>query len=133
MEEADWDSGEYEDVDKDEMDSFGRGRFRSESEVQGEKDMDSNRSYNYDDIDEVTEAQPLTPQGSMVRATEDEDMHEGNVQPKGVTYEVEESQENYDDIDASPENTETTAEVHDGPKPAPEGDAAAPKDQIQKD
>ncbi|MEQ2202803.1 hypothetical protein XENOCAPTIV_016192 [Xenoophorus captivus] len=81
MEEADWDSGEYEDVDKDEMESFGRGRFRSESEVQGEKDMDSNRSYNYDDIDEVTEAQPLTPQGSMVRATEDEDMHEGNVKP----------------------------------------------------
>ncbi|MEQ2236246.1 hypothetical protein ILYODFUR_010597 [Ilyodon furcidens] len=129
MEEADWDSGEYEDVDKDEMESFGHGRgFRSESEVQGEKDMDSNRSYNYDDIDEVTEAQPLTPQGSMVRATEDEDMHED-----GVTYEVEDSQENYDDIDANPEDTETTAEVHDGPKPAPEGDAAAPKDQIQKD
>lgn len=48
-----------------------------------------------------------------------------------VTYEVEESQENYDDIDASPEDTETTAEVHDGPRPAPEGDAGVPKEQAQ--
>ncbi|KAM4570532.1 scavenger receptor cysteine-rich type 1 protein M130 [Fundulus diaphanus] len=136
MEEADWDSGEYEEVDKsDELGSFTRGRFRSESEVPGERDGESNRSYNYDDIDEVTEAQPLTPQGSMARAAKGKDMDKGVIKPsdEGVTYEVEDSQENYDDIDASPENAETTAEVHDGPRPAPEGDAEAPRDQVQKD
>ncbi|XP_035997301.1 deleted in malignant brain tumors 1 protein [Fundulus heteroclitus] len=134
MEEADWDSGEYEEVDKsDELGSFNRGRFRSESE--GERDGESKRSYNYDDIDEVTEAQPLTLQGSMTRADEDKDMDKGVIKPsdEGVTYEVEDSQENYDDIDASPENAETTAEVHEGPRPAPEGDAEAPRDQVQKD
>lgn len=136
MEEADWDSGEYEDVNKsDETGSFNRGRFRSESDFQGERDVESNRSYNYDDIDEVTEAQPLTPQGSMVRAAKDEDTQEGviNRSDDGVTYEVDDLQENYDDIDASPEKEETTVEVHDGPKPALEDDAATLKDQVQKD
>ncbi|KAM4737900.1 uncharacterized protein FYW61_005212 [Anableps anableps] len=135
MEEVDWDSGDYEDVDKsDEMGSFSRGRFRSDSEMERERDLESNRSYNYDDVDEVTEAQPLTPQGSMVRAAKDEDMQDGIDKPsdEGVTYEVEDSRENYDDIDASPENAKTTAEVHDGPKPASEGDAAAPKDQVHQ-
>ncbi|XP_054904267.1 antigen WC1.1 isoform X2 [Poeciliopsis prolifica] len=71
MEEADWDSGEYEDVDKsDEMGSF--NRFRSDSDVERERDVESNRSYNYDDVDELTEAQPLTSQGSTVRAAEDQ-------------------------------------------------------------
>ncbi|XP_038130233.1 scavenger receptor cysteine-rich type 1 protein M160 [Cyprinodon tularosa] len=127
MEEADWDSGEYEDVDKsDEVDSFRRGRFKSDSEGPGEGDVDSRRSYNYDDIDEVAEDQPLTPQGSVVHATKPD-----KTDKDSVTYEVEESQENYDDIDASPEDTETTAEVHDGPRPAPEGDAGVPKEQAQ--
>ncbi|XP_014865249.1 PREDICTED: scavenger receptor cysteine-rich type 1 protein M130-like isoform X2 [Poecilia mexicana] len=135
MEEADWDSGEYEDVDKsDEMGSFNRGRFRSDSDVEKERDVESNKSYNYDDVDEVTEAQPLTPQGSMVRAAKDQDLQDGVDKPSddGVTYEVEDSQENYDDIDASPENAKTTAEVHDGPKPAPDDDEEGPKDQFQK-
>lgn len=50
-----------------------------------------------------------------------------------MTYEVDDLQENYDDIDASPEKEETTAEVHDGPKPALEGDETALKDQVQKE
>ncbi|XP_023196450.1 scavenger receptor cysteine-rich type 1 protein M130-like isoform X1 [Xiphophorus maculatus] len=132
MEEADWDSGEYEDVDKsDEMGSFNRGRFRSDSDVERRRDVESNRSYNYDDVDEMTEAQPLTPQGSLVRAAKDQDLQHGVDKPSddGVTYEVEDSQENYDDIDASPENAKTTAELHDGPKPAPDGDEEGPKDQ----
>ncbi|XP_043977257.1 scavenger receptor cysteine-rich type 1 protein M130 isoform X1 [Gambusia affinis] len=135
MEEADWDSGEYEDVDKsDEMGSFNRSRFRSDSDVERERDVESNRSYNYDDVDEMTEAQPLTPQGSMVRAAQDQDLQDGADKPSddGVTYEVEDSQENYDDIDASPENAKTMAEVHDGPKPEPDGDEEGTKDQFQK-
>lgn len=132
--------------------------FRSDSDVERERDVESNRSYNYDDVDEMTEAQPLTPQGSVVRAAKDQDLQHGVDKPSdgkfsssvnhnfntlnspgwlpavclwtdGVTYEVEDSQENYDDIDASPENAKTTAELHDGPKPAPDGDEEGPKDQ----
>lgn len=44
----------------------------------------------------------------------------------GVTYEVEDPQESYDDIDASPEITQTKAEVHDSPQPTPESSAVAP-------
>lgn len=129
--------------------------------MERERDVESNRSYNYDDVDEMTEAQPLTPQGSMVRAAQDQDLQDGADKPSdgkfsssvnhnfntlnspgwllavrlwtdGVTYEVEDSQENYDDIDASPENAKTMAEVHDGPKPEPDGDEEGTKDQFQK-
>lgn len=44
----------------------------------------------------------------------------------GVTYEVEDPQENYDDIEAGPEVTETKAEVHNSPKTPPENTAEAP-------
>lgn len=51
----------------------------------------------------------------------------------GVTYEVDDPQENYDDIEASPEITETEAEVHDSPQTTPESIAAAPPEMVQGD
>ncbi|XP_017266705.1 scavenger receptor cysteine-rich type 1 protein M130 [Kryptolebias marmoratus] len=129
--EGEEESGEYEDVDKsDEIERFGGGRFRSESEIKRDKDVESNASFSYDDIDEVTEAVPLTSPGSMDAAPKDKLSNRSN---DGVTYEVDDAQENYDDIDASPEVVQTRAEVHDGPETAPETDAPAPSPAVQQD
>lgn len=49
----------------------------------------------------------------------------------GVTYEVEDPQENYDDIEASPEFIQTKAEVHDVPEPAPESVTVATPGMVQ--
>lgn len=51
----------------------------------------------------------------------------------GVTYEVDDPQENYDDIDVSPEVTQTTAEVHDSLAPTPESNTGAPPEVVQED
>lgn len=51
--------------------------FKSDSEGPGEGDVDSRRSYNYDDIDEMAEDQPLTPQGSVVHATKPDKTDKG--------------------------------------------------------
>ena len=51
----------------------------------------------------------------------------------GVTYEVDDPQENYDDIEACPEITQTEAEVHNSPQTTPEGDAEAPQGLVQGD
>lgn len=50
-----------------------------------------------------------------------------------MTYEVDDPQENYDDIEASPENTQTTAEVHHRPQTTPESVTAAPIGLVQGD
>lgn len=47
-----------------------------------------------------------------------------------MTYEVDEPQENYDDIDTSPEIAQTKAEVYDSPQPTP---AVAPQKSVQAD
>lgn len=52
---------------------------------------------------------------------------------EGVTYEVDDSQENYDDIDASSEAAQTRAEVHDGPQTSQKTDEAALQEPVQKD
>lgn len=44
----------------------------------------------------------------------------------GVTYEVEDPQESYDDIDTIPETAQTTAEVHDSPETPHDLNTAAP-------
>ncbi|XP_061590889.1 antigen WC1.1 [Cololabis saira] len=152
-----YESGEYEDVDKlSEMDDFGRDGFGADSELMGEKDRLSASSLPYDDVDEVTEGQPLTPPRSS-EAPQDEGK-DGKFRPtlklillrgnanhsfflwNGVTYEVEDVQENYDDIDADPgagadadadpgEAPRTTAQVHDAPDPG----AAPPAGRLQED
>lgn len=43
-----------------------------------------------------------------------------------VTYEVEDPQESYDDIDTIPGPTQTTAEVHDSPETSHDLNTAAP-------
>lgn len=50
-----------------------------------------------------------------------------------MTYEVDDPQENYDDIDASPEIAQTKAEVHGSPQLMPESRAAAPQESVQGD
>ncbi|GLD45659.1 scavenger receptor cysteine-rich type 1 protein M130-like protein [Lates japonicus] len=109
--EVEFESGDYEDVTskENEMEALAHGRFRSEAEVMMETDARSTSSFPYDDIDEAAEAQLLTSQA----ATAD-----------GVTYEVDDPQENYDDIEASPEITQTKAEVHNSPVTTPESESA---------
>lgn len=50
-----------------------------------------------------------------------------------MTYEVDDPQENYDDIEASPEITRTVAEVHHSPPTTPESVTAAPLGLVQGD
>ncbi|XP_025757470.1 uncharacterized protein LOC102081748 isoform X1 [Oreochromis niloticus] len=126
--EMEFESGDYEDVmDKDnEMEDFSRGTFfhsgfRSEAEFFSENDGRSVSSLPYDDIDEADEARPLTFPGTTAPAARDVNVHED-----GVTYEVEDTQESYDDIDTVPETAQTTAEVHDSPETQHDLNTAAP-------
>ncbi|XP_041860276.1 scavenger receptor cysteine-rich type 1 protein M130 isoform X2 [Melanotaenia boesemani] len=109
--------------------------FQPEAEFIRDKDVHSISSIPYDDIDEVVESQPLTSQGSIAAGPRDNNMREGvlNLSDDGINYEVDESQENYDDIDACPEVGQTTAEVHEGTRTTPASDAAAFQDRVQKD
>ncbi|XP_035513024.1 scavenger receptor cysteine-rich type 1 protein M130 [Morone saxatilis] len=129
--DLEFDSGDYEDVTNkaNEMEDFSRGRFRSEAEVIMESDARSTSSLPYDDIDEVVETQPLTSQASGDRYIHDGALDQSS---DGVTYEVDDPQENYDDIEAGPEITQTEAEVHDSPQTTPESVTATPPGLMQK-
>ncbi|TDH11092.1 hypothetical protein EPR50_G00080460 [Perca flavescens] len=122
--EVEFESGDYEDVKDNEMEDFNLSRIKSETEVITENDARSTSSFPYDDIDE---AQPLTSQ-----AATDADSR-NNINQDGVTYEVDDPQENYDDIDACPEITQTEAEVHNSPQTTPESEAEAPQGLVQGD
>ncbi|TDH11093.1 hypothetical protein EPR50_G00080470, partial [Perca flavescens] len=122
--EVEFESGDYEDVNDNEMEDFRLGRFKSETEVITENDARSTSSFPYDDIDE---AQPLTSQ-----AATDADSR-NNINQDGVTYEVDDPQENYDDIDAGREIIQTEAEVHNSPQTTPESEAEAPQGLVQGD
>ncbi|XP_070765856.1 scavenger receptor cysteine-rich type 1 protein M130 [Enoplosus armatus] len=119
--EVEFESGEFEDVTSKANEDFGRGYFRSEAEVLMESDAQSNASFPYDDIDEVAEDRPLTSQAAAGGATD------------GVTYEVDDPQENYDDIEASPEIAQTEVDVHGSPQTTPENVAAAPPGLVRRD
>ncbi|XP_069564442.1 scavenger receptor cysteine-rich type 1 protein M130 [Brachyistius frenatus] len=128
--EVEFESGDYEDVvnKSNEMDDFSHDRFKSEAELITENDVPSTSSLPlYDDIDEMMETQPLTSPGAAVAAGDDY-MHED-----GVTYEVDELQDNYDDIDAEPEITQTEAEVHENSRTSAQSAAAAPPDLVEGD
>ncbi|XP_035863944.1 scavenger receptor cysteine-rich type 1 protein M160-like [Sander lucioperca] len=129
--EVEFESGDYEDVKDNEMEDFSLSRFKSETEVITENDAQSTSSFPYDDIDE---AQPLTAQAATDADSRD-DIKEGDPDEStdGVTYEVEDPQENYDDIEAYPEITQTEAEVHNSPQTTPESDAKAPQGLVQGD
>ncbi|XP_044065919.1 scavenger receptor cysteine-rich type 1 protein M160-like [Siniperca chuatsi] len=135
--EVEFESGDYEDVtnEANELEDFVHGRFRSDAEVIMESDERSNASFSYDDIDEAAKARPLTSQAATAGAAGDNYIHERtlDLSTDGVTYEVDDPQENYDDIEASPEMTQTKAEVHDSPQTAPESAAAAPPGLVQAD
>ncbi|TMS16568.1 Scavenger receptor cysteine-rich type 1 protein M160, partial [Larimichthys crocea] len=120
--EVESESGEYEPVtNENEMDVFSNGRFRSEAEVITENDA---KSISYDDVGEAAESQPLTSPAVPAGTSGDSFFD-------GVTYEVEDPQENYDDIEASPEFIQTKAEVHDVPEPAPESVTVATPGMVQ--
>ncbi|TKS77042.1 Scavenger receptor cysteine-rich type 1 protein M160 CD163 antigen-like 1 [Collichthys lucidus] len=121
--EVESESGEYEPVtNENEMDVFSNGRFRSESEVITENDA---KSISYDDVGEAAESQPLTSPTVPAGTSQRDSFFDG------VTYEVEDPQENYDDIEASPEFIQTKAEVHDVPEPAPESVTVATPGMVQ--
>nr|XP_043895017.1 scavenger receptor cysteine-rich type 1 protein M160 isoform X2 [Solea senegalensis] len=114
--EIQFESGDYEEVSKN--DDVEDSRVRSEAEVAvTENDPHSSSSFHYDDIDEAEEAQPLTS-----HHTQDT-----------VTYEVDDLGENYDDIEAAPEISKTTAEVHRSPNPSGVGGAVAPPGTEQEE
>ncbi|KAM7404253.1 hypothetical protein PAMP_011619 [Pampus punctatissimus] len=130
---VEFESGEYADVSSrtNEMDDFSRGRFRSEAGFFTEHEARSTSSFPYDDIDEVEEALPLTAQAYAAGASGGGDIPESAFDQNGVTYEVDDPLENYDDIEADPVITQTQAEVHSDPKNTPEGNAGAPPGLVQ--
>uniref|UniRef100_UPI0037E72D19 scavenger receptor cysteine-rich type 1 protein M130 n=1 Tax=Semicossyphus pulcher TaxID=241346 RepID=UPI0037E72D19 len=118
--EEEFESGDYEDVHNKAIDveDFSRSRFRPEAEVIMESDARSTSSFPYDDIDEaVFETQPLTSQPATAVASEVNYILESalNESADGAAYEVDDPRENYDDIEAGSEITQTQAEVHKDP------------------
>nr|XP_040050187.1 scavenger receptor cysteine-rich type 1 protein M130 isoform X2 [Gasterosteus aculeatus aculeatus] len=115
-------SFEYDDIDEVAVvqpltsgaDTAGASGFRSETEVFAGNDAGSTSSFAYDDIDEVAVVQPLTSQADTTGASD------------GVTFEVYDQEENYDDVEACSGIIQTEAEIHAATQPATESDAAAP-------
>ncbi|XP_058498234.1 scavenger receptor cysteine-rich type 1 protein M160 [Solea solea] len=111
--EIQFESGDYEEVSKNDDEEDSRVRYEAEVAV-AENDPHSS----YDDIDEAEKAQPLTSHPT---------------QADTVTYEVDDLGENYDDIEAAPEISQTTAEVHRSPNPSGVGGAVAPPGTEQEE
>ncbi|XP_032375668.1 scavenger receptor cysteine-rich type 1 protein M160 [Etheostoma spectabile] len=122
--EVAFESGDYEDVKDNEMEALNRSRFESETKVITENDLQSTSSFHYDDIDDT----PLTSQAAT-------DINKGDPSEStdGVTYEVDDPQENYDDIEACPGITQTEAEVHNSTQTTPESDAEVPQGLVEGD
>ncbi|KAM8862387.1 scavenger receptor cysteine-rich type 1 protein M130 [Spinachia spinachia] len=97
-----------------EMEELNHTRIRSETQAFTGNDASSTSSFAYDDIDEVAVVQPLTSLADTAKASD------------GATYEVDDSEENYDDIEACSEIPQTEAEIHDVTRTAAESDAATP-------
>ncbi|KAM8754641.1 scavenger receptor cysteine-rich type 1 protein M130 [Acanthopagrus schlegelii] len=127
-EEVEFESGDYEDVTgkANEMEALSQGKFGPNSDIIVESDGRSNTSLPYDDIDEAVEAQ--TSPAATAAASGDTFFHEAAVDQStdGVTYEVDDPQESYDDIEASPEISQIKAEVHSSPQTTPESAGVAP-------
>lgn len=134
-EEVEFESGDYEDVKgkSNEMEALSQGMFRPNSDIIMESDGRSNTSLPYDDIDEAVEAQ--TSPAATAAASGDKFFREGALDQSsdGVTYEVDDPQENYDDIEAGPEISQIKAEVHNSPQTTPESVAVAPSGLVRGD
>ncbi|KAM9350289.1 scavenger receptor cysteine-rich type 1 protein M130 [Symphorus nematophorus] len=131
--EVEFESGDYEDVTtkSNEMEAFGHGRFRPDAEVITESDARSNSSFPYDDIDETVETLPLTSPAATSAGASEDNFGALDQSGDGVTYEVDDPQESYDDIEPGPEVTQTKAEVHASPETTPASIPAAPPGPVQ--
>ncbi|XP_034733491.1 antigen WC1.1 [Etheostoma cragini] len=128
--EVAFESGDYEDVKDNEMEDLSLSRFKSEAKVIMENDLQSTSSFHYDDIDDT----PLTAQAATDADLRDYiNKGDPNESTDGVTYEVEDPQENYDDIEACPEITQTEAEVHNSTQTTLESVAEAPQGLVEGD
>ncbi|XP_060912936.1 scavenger receptor cysteine-rich type 1 protein M160 [Labrus mixtus] len=117
MEEVEFESGDYEDVNSKANEMEDLSRLRPEAEIITEGDAQSLPSLPYDDVDvneALLEARPLTSQASFAVVSGDNLTFEDQ-----VAYEVDDPQENYDDIEHSPKIAQTKAAVHDGPQTTP--------------
>ncbi|RVE70200.1 hypothetical protein OJAV_G00062080 [Oryzias javanicus] len=121
--EDDLDSEMYEDIHKsDDMEEdFTQKRFSAETEFVRSGRAQSSSSLQYDDVDEVNEAHPLTPKGSTSASSR------GNFD--GAAYEVEDEPENYDDVEDISANVQTTVDIHDQLQVMPESSTAPPEGQ----
>ncbi|XP_029291818.1 scavenger receptor cysteine-rich type 1 protein M160 [Cottoperca gobio] len=129
--EVEFESGDYDDVmeKSNEMEDRSQASFREEVEVKS-------TSFNsYNNMDDVAETEPLTGQAATFAASGGNYVDEVPLDhiSDGVTYEVDDPQENYDDIEAFPAITQTEAEVHDSPQVTPESDAAEPVGLVEGD
>nr|XP_020490943.1 scavenger receptor cysteine-rich type 1 protein M130-like isoform X1 [Labrus bergylta] len=117
MEEVEFESGDYEDVNTKANEMEDLRRLRPEAELITEGDAQSLPSLSYDDVDvneALFEARPLTSQASFAVVSGDNLTFEDQ-----VAYEVDDPQENYDDIEHSPKIPQTKATVHDGSRTTP--------------
>ncbi|XP_034551085.1 scavenger receptor cysteine-rich type 1 protein M160 [Notolabrus celidotus] len=129
--ESEFESSEYEAIKrkKNEQEHFGQSGFRPEGGVMMESDARSSASFSYDDIEEAAvETQPLTSEAINAGSSGDAFIPEGALPHSRdeVMYEVDDPGENYDDIEASPDVTETKAEVHSSSGTTPDSVPAAP-------
>nr|XP_046253178.1 scavenger receptor cysteine-rich type 1 protein M160 [Scatophagus argus] len=128
--EVEFESGDYEDVASvaNAREDFNHGRFPSEADVIAEGEARSTSSFPYDDIDEAVEARPLTSPTATAGARDDKYVNQSvlNSSSDVETYEVDDPQENYDDIEACPKITQTKAEVYDSSQTAPDSIAVTP-------
>uniref|UniRef100_UPI003AAB80D5 scavenger receptor cysteine-rich type 1 protein M130 n=1 Tax=Centroberyx gerrardi TaxID=166262 RepID=UPI003AAB80D5 len=134
--EVAFESGDYEDVAStaNEMRVFSDRGSRSETAVFTQNDARSASSFSYDDIEEGDEAAALPlASGRQAAVANDSgaDCINNNTPAQNVTYEVDDPQEGYDDIAASPETLETEVEVHSRSKTQPGNNAEAPPGAVR--
>ncbi|XP_034001175.1 scavenger receptor cysteine-rich type 1 protein M160 [Trematomus bernacchii] len=106
--EVEIESGDYDNVPdmSNQMEDLGAARFREDGSF-----------HSNNDVSDAAEMQPLTLQ--TLTAAEGEHLLQVVPMDKvsdGVTVEEEDPQEDYDDIEAYPEFTQTEAEVHESPQ-----------------
>ncbi|XP_071396371.1 scavenger receptor cysteine-rich type 1 protein M160 [Centroberyx affinis] len=139
--EVPFESGDYEDVAStaNEMRVFSDRGSRSETAAFTQNDARSASSLSYDDIEEGDKAaaQPLAS-GRLAAVANDSgaDCINNNAPAQNVTYEVDDPQDGYDDIAASPETLETEVEVHSSPgnnAEAPPGAVRGEDDYLEPD
>ncbi|KAF6715018.1 Scavenger receptor cysteine-rich type 1 protein M160 [Oryzias melastigma] len=122
--EEDLDSEMYEDIHKsDEMEEdFRQERFFAETESVKDGRAQSSSSLQYDDVDESD--QPLADSIVSLKLSVTSFPF-----TDGVSYEVEDVPENYDDVEDISANVQTTADVHNQLQATPKSSTAPPEGQ----